>query len=215
MLKRSEIEIVGFDIDETLYPTNPEINGRIRTEIAKVMLAHDPGLGSLATARGKFEDLYTEIGSGRRVLERVGVPNSSLVMDDCIANADILDLINPDPRLADLLAKLGKKYMLGVVTSNPQRVAASKLERLGLPATTFKYGVFSDDENIRKTDGSAFRAYLGLFGANPIHHVYVGNSAKADIIPARAAGMQTIAVGSKIPEATVCVDAIYEIERLL
>ncbi|MEK6893957.1 MAG: HAD family hydrolase [Nanoarchaeota archaeon] len=187
---------VGFDIDGTLYQRTAEIDNRVQTEIAKRILQKRPELGSVRSALAFFQ---TEYATGRKgggtVLKEVGYADSSKVMDDCIATADVLDLIQRDEPLVQMVHGLASKYSLFVVTSNPRQIAVKKLDRLGFNgAACFEFLVCSEQGD--KRTGEAFRRALQYSskGTAPHHHLYVGDSPGADIEPASAVGMRTVII---------------------
>ncbi len=129
MPKIEGILAVGFDLDGTLYRATEEINDRIRTEIARRILSRKPTLGCVEEARRYFEDRYNVLQSGTKVLKEIGFDNPSLVMDDCLATADILDLIDHDRELVDILNKVSCSYWTYLVTNSPKDLGEKKLEK--------------------------------------------------------------------------------------
>src|SRR3989344_8192920 len=98
MIDKKRIKIIGFDLDECLYPSSPEINDRIRKDISKRILERKTCLKNMKEARKQFENLYNRIGSGRKVLVELGFgkEESGRIMDVAISQAEILDLLKPD-----------------------------------------------------------------------------------------------------------------------
>ncbi|MEK6952920.1 MAG: HAD family hydrolase [Nanoarchaeota archaeon] len=209
------IAAVGFDLDGTLYSSNEEINNRIRIEISKRILAKKPYLGGIEEARRYFEDRHTVLQSGTKVLKEAGFDDSNLVMDDCLAKADVLDLINYDGELVDILNKLSQVYQIYLVTNSPRELGEKKLERLGINPRVFNPIVYSDNIRGSKQDGAVFRYVLIATQIPANKHVYVGDRKNSDILPAKALGIKTIAVGSVIKEADFSIQSIHEIRRLL
>lgn len=216
MIDKSKIKILGFDLDGTLYPLTPEINGRVRTRIAAKLLEKKPDLSNEEDARAYFEQRYAELQSGSKVLGEAGYEDPSRIMDECLATADVLDLLNRDQRLTEVIGNLARKYDLFLLTSSPTDLAGKKLMALGVPKEIFRWRGYSDTFKIgEKNNGAAFNYMLSRTGIPAANHAYVGDRLKSDILPAKNLGMQTIAVGSEIPEADTSIPKIYDLERLL
>lgn len=217
MFQKELVRVVGFDLDECLYPSVPAINNRIRNKMSEGILARMPDLKSVEEARAFFERRYAELQSGRKVLLEVGYSpeEAGRIADEAVSQADILDLLKPDSKTADLVKRIGERYETALLTSSPREAAIKKLEAIGIKPIWFMYRMYGDTPGIgNKQDGQAFQYMLRLTKQNPDHHVYIGNSRKSDIIPARNARMQTIAVWSEIPEADLSLNHIHELETI-
>lgn len=209
----SDITVIGFDLDGTLYQATDAINGRIRDEIAKKILIKKSDINEIKEAREYFENRYKELESGSKVLREVGYKNPKEIMDECIAIADVSDLINKDSRLSDILNQLSEKYKLFLLTSSPKYSGMKKLESLGLNTNIFENMFYSDTLNLSKTDGTAFKYVAELFKGEKI--LYIGDRKKSDILPAKKYGLKTIAVWSEILEADLSLKNIYDIGGVL
>src|SRR3989338_11050012 len=99
MFEKERVKAVGFDLDECIYPSHPEINNRIRNKMSEGILRKMPQLVTLVHARRFFEDHYRELQSGRKVLMRAGYDplEASKIADEAVSQADILDLLTSDP----------------------------------------------------------------------------------------------------------------------
>jgi len=212
MKKFENVSAVDFDLDGTLYPTKGEIDDRIRIKIAEKILDINPGFQNVQKARDYFEERYGVLQGGTKVLREVGYKdNAEEMMDWCLANADILDLIEPNNELAGILSAMKKKYELNLLTSSPEELSLSKLERLGINPDLFYLKFFSASKSDRV--GFHTLAHFSVYPAK--EHVYVGDSLKSDILPAKNLGMKTIAVGSDILEADVSIKNINNLKDIL
>lgn len=216
MFNKEVVKAVGFDLDECLYPSHPEINNRIRNKLAEGLLLIKPDLTDLATARGFFESRYSELQSGRKVLLEAGyeIAEADRIADEAVSRADILDLLEPDPRLAKILDRMSQRYPLYLLTSSPRESALQKLERLTINPFIFNERFYGDMGLGPKQEGSPFRYITAELGIPAANHVYVGNSIKSDIAPAKKIGMQTILVWSQSPEADLSIPTIYDLEGI-
>lgn len=210
------LESIGFDLDGTLYPGTPEIDNRVRTQIAFRLLDKKPGLGNLDFAREFFEERYQKLGSGTKVLSEAGYEDAGRVMDDCLVKADVLDLIKPNPKLAEIVCGIGKKLTIFLLTSSPELLADQKLARIGLKTRLFDYRFYGDNEGVgSKSNGDAFEKVLMETDSPAGNILYIGDRAKTDILPAKALGIKTCSVWREIPQADYHINNINEIEDLV
>ena len=211
------IKSVGFDLDGTLYSLSSEMNNRVRDKISAKILDKNPSLKDINNARIFFEKEYKKIPSATKILKQIGYSDASKIMDECLAQADILDLIPPNKKLEEVLKKISLKYPeMYLLTSSPEELALSKLERIGIDKNLFSYKLYSDTPNVgSKSDGTSFDYALSLSKFHASEHAYFGDNKESDILPARAKGMKTIAVHNKIPEADFYISEINEIRSLL
>lgn len=221
MIDFTEIKAIGFDLDETLYPSDPQINDRIRNRMSESILIKIPELKSLRGARDHFETRYKELQSGRKVLIEVGYKEAeaSRIADEAVSQANIVDLIKKRPSTVRIIRRISGDYCTGLVTSSPEETALRKLEAIGLRPTLFHEKVYGDTPGAgEKQSGQAFRYWLNClrkYDLPPECCLYVGNSLKSDILPAKSNGMKTIGVWSDIPEADLSINSIDELEALI
>jgi len=211
------ISVVGFDLDGTLYPGVPEIDNRVRTQISYKLMKKNPSLESVEMARAFFEERYAELHTGTRVLREAGYEDAPEVMDNCLARADVLDLIEPNLDLGKILGKLKGRYITYLLTSSPRDLSLLKLEKLGINPEVFDYIFYSDfpKEGLSKTSGGAFDYAIEKIGLDAGAHLYFGDRKGADILPAKLKGMKTVSVWKEIPEADFFIEEINQIEELL
>ena len=87
---------------------------------------------------------------------------------------------------------------------------------LDISSSWFHDKIYGDTNGgMGKQDGSAFKYALERSKIPAKSNVYIGNSLKSDILPAKSLGMQTIAAWSIIPEADSSVLHIHDLEALL
>ena len=137
-------------------------------------------------------------------------------MDLAVSQADIAALIQQDTTTARIVGEISRRYLTYLLTSSPENAALKKLRAVGINPNFFSHKIYRDNCGGRdKQDGSAFRHAVELSDFPAANHVYVGNSAKSDIAPAKRVGMQTIGVWSEIPEADASIPHIHQLEGLL
>lgn len=210
------IKSVGFDIDNTMYSSSEEIDKIVQIEIAKKILEKKPELRKIENAIELSERRYSDTGSRSILLKEIGYTNPGDVLYDCLANANIVSLINRDDKLQNVLEKIAKRYELFLITNNPEDMSKQKLEKLGVDISLFEIKCYGDTiPGIKKADGSLFKYFLKHSIYEPSQHLYIGDSRKGDIIPAKVLGIKTLAVGSEIPEADFSIKNIHDIEKIL
>jgi len=210
----NKVKSIGFDLDNTLYPNNPEIDNRIRNKIAEYIFLQKPELGNIENARGFYNERYSEVASGVKILEEIGLKDAKRIMFNCL-NRDVLDLISEDYKLVSIIKKINQNYNIFLITAGPKNSSIGKLKKIGINISIFSKCLFGEDLSSSKSDGHPFADFLKDSKFLPNEHIYVGDSRLSDIIPAKKAGMKTIAVGNIILEADISIDKIYDIERLL
>ena len=86
-----------------------------------------------------------------------------------------------------------------------------------MTSSSFNFFIFDNSHGIQtKLSGKGFDKALELSKYNnPENHVYIGNSEKRDVLPAKKRGIQTILVGNeKSHIADTTINNIGEIEDL-
>jgi FMN phosphatase YigB (HAD superfamily) len=171
------VKSVGFDLDNTLYPINEEIENRIRVRFAEVALEKRPDLKSVEVAREFFEKRYNEIGSRTQVLKELGFPNPEAVSKECLVKAEFLDLLKYDRKVVSLLTNIKRKYGTFLITAVPKNLSIPKLEKIGLSLSLFDYSSFGDNpEGNNKLNGSVYMHFLSQSEYSSDQHVYIGDS---------------------------------------
>jgi len=210
------IKAVGFDLDNTLYPTSKKIDERISRIIAEKVLYKKPELKTIEKAMDFYQKRRMEIGSGKQVLMELGYDNAPELMDECISKADFTDLLRKNKTVIQILKEIKKKYSTFLITGAPKGLAISRLEKLGIKSSLFNYLIFSDTSNeIKKTDGSVFKYYLSISKYSSNEHVYIGDNLMSDILPAKSTGMKAILVGKNNELADYCIKDFTQLEKLL
>lgn len=211
------IGAVGFDLDQTLYPDSEKIRDRVRNQIASKLLEERPELIDIKGAREYFEERYAIVGSGSRIIEEIGYENPKQVMEQCLADADVLDLIEPNHILDGILRELRNKYEeIYLLTSGFQDLANQKLDKIEINPDIFTRRFYGDTPQIgSKLNGTAFQYVITALNIPAEKHVYVGDRLKSDILPAKKLGMKTIAIGNGYSEADTSYAHINAITEAL
>jgi len=117
----------------------------------------------------------------------------------------------------DLLDYLSKKYRLHIITNGFHEVQHLKLKKSGI-YTYFKTVTTSEEVGLKKPNPVIFKTALQKASAKPENSVMIGDSYEADILGAKAIGMQTMYYNykkTKPIENQLFVDALFEIKKII
>lgn len=214
----SEIELVAFDLDNTLYDEGLYYEAAFRRLVP--VLSERSGhaapqilgrLREILAEKGKhyhflFSDLLAEIGLN---------PKDDLpwVLDGF---RSVEDPLEPFAGVRELLYDLRGRYRLGLITSGMQRVQENKLRLLAL-GDVFDAVVFSSSLPENKPGPMPFRVLLERVGVEPSRAVYVGDNPLFDFRAPNQLGMWSVRVrnpeldGQSFPPAD---DAPWKVERV-
>lgn len=190
------IKVIGFDLDQTLYPKSPEIDEAIERYIYEKIARHK--LCSIGQARKMFKDLYQDGKglSGSKTLMSLGVPNGSEIVQEALENADIDKFLVPDEITIEFLNVIKKRYQnVDLITGSGMSMVILKLKKLAIDKSIFNHIL---DTTISKSDGSAYRAWINLYPSyRPIEFLYIGDRVSSDHLIPKELGIQTILVNIK------------------
>jgi HAD superfamily hydrolase (TIGR01549 family) len=185
---------IFFDLDDTLCDTNGSRLQRARlaseclacayphleaTTLAERILEIDPAHGWPRGVGPLLQDLGIE-GSAAG-LEARGL----WFFQGC------MHLLRPWPGVTDLIRRLSRDHVLGVVTNGPEDIQHSKFASLGLE-DCFRVFLTSERAGVFKPDAAIFRQALSEAGVEARTSVFVGDAIAVDIAGARAAGMRSV-----------------------
>lgn len=198
------LDIVFFDIDDTLYSTTAFAERARRAAIAAMIdagLAIDleQGVTELSEVVSEFASNYA--GHFDRLLDRLGPEATEgrnravLVAAGVVAyhrtKSEGLHML-PDVRVV-LESLRGAGLRLGVISAGLQVKQAEKLIRLDAleyfdPGAIF----FSDQVGVSKPNPKLYTLACRRAGVEPARALYVGDRPAHDAAPAREAGMKTV-----------------------
>ncbi len=211
------IEIIGFDLDQTLYPRSTEVDRMIQKYIYEKIAGHRNI--PIDEASRLFRELYKDGNglSGRNTLEKLGIPNGASVVQEALERADIASILSPNPQTLLLLTSLKEKYKnIDLITGSNKNQTDKKLKTLNLE-NIFLH--FITPETASKSDGSAFDYWLSIYPEKkPESFLYIGDKIATDYTPAQERGIKTILVNIEKQNQTVTspqLSSLYEIQPLL
>lgn len=175
-----EIRIVGFDLDQTLYPKSPAIDERIQKYIYEKIAEHRNV--NLATAQQLFAERYRGGAglSGRQSLEDLGVPDAANIVQEALERADIASVLTPNPQTNTFLTRLTRRFAgVDLITGSNLEQTTKKLGALSIQPTVFTHVITENDA--QKATGDAYRLWLSKYPhIEPGKFLYVGDRVRSD-----------------------------------
>ncbi|MCX6708510.1 MAG: HAD hydrolase-like protein [Candidatus Woesearchaeota archaeon] len=187
-----ELDHVWFDCNGTLYALTPDITARRDNHVCSKISALLKRPES--EVRTRFQQGRKEYGTRLSSIKNMfGL--SALDASDIAQGADITDLLNPDPLLNEALICLKQKNLdISIYTNDSRPELFAVLSKLGVDLTMFKY-MMTNEEGGGKPSG--FDEVIVRSKCDPFELMFVGDSERADIAPARRLGMNTLLVGAE------------------
>ncbi len=214
---QSKINVIGFDLDHTLYQGSKETDRVIQEYIFKKIATHR--ICSLEEAKKLFEDHYQEGRglSGRKTLLALNIPNAGEIIQEALENADVAQTLTNNPEIVRILNDLKQQYHnIDLITGSGKEQSLKKLSALGIPEHFFSH--YITDEIAFKGDGSAYTYWMELYSFPAEAFLYIGDRLEVDHLIPKNLGIETMLVNvkEKIPEVSCPQLAdIKEIKSLL
>jgi len=201
-----QVKVIGFDLDQTLYPKSPEIDNVIQEYIYERM-SRKLNIDT-KTAKNKFVELYHTQGlGGTTSLISLGFPadEASNIIQEALENANIAEFLKPNQDLIDLLNRLKNKYSLDVITGSNRKNTETKLLHLNIPLTLFNSLITA--ENGSKSLGTSYKLWLSHYpNIVPENFLYIGDRVRSDYEIPKTLGIKSILVNiSESDENTDCL----------
>ncbi|MFH1460864.1 MAG: HAD family hydrolase [Patescibacteria group bacterium] len=215
---KKTIKVIGFDLDQTLYPKSPEIDKAIQGYIYQKISERKKC--SLAEAKKLFDGLYKQGKglSGSQSLIVLGIPRARDIVQKALENTDIAFFLNPNPETNKLLKALKKRYKnIDLITGSNRKNTLNKLNHLKIPAAIFSL-LITNLGNLSKSDGQAYKLWLSHYQFKPEQFLYIGDRISSDYLVPRELKINTILVNAKEKDDLVdCpqLPSLKEIKNLL
>lgn len=191
---KNTIKVIGFDLDQTLYPKSPEIDEAIQGYIYVKIAQHKNC--SEEEARQLFNDLYKNGAglSGGQTLRELGIQNGSEIVQEALEHADIAKFLHPNQEVLTLLSELKKQYhSIDLITGSGRNIAMRKLESLQIPKELFSNII--DGDIADKSSGDAYRIWLAQYPQmQPEEFLYIGDRPMSDYTVPAQLGIPSILV---------------------
>jgi FMN phosphatase YigB (HAD superfamily) len=193
----STIRIIGFDLDQTLFPKSPEIDEAIQEYLYQKIAAHHHN--SIEEARKMFYSYYPVL-SGRKTIEKLGLANANELMQEALERADIAKFLKPSPKVVHLLSEIRAKYgSLSLLTGSDSNIAQKKLHALEIPLALFDFIVYGATS---KSTGEAYQKWIDYFrqkdpSLKPQNFLYIGDRYSSDVEAPEKLGIQAWLVNTE------------------
>lgn len=210
---KNTIKVIGFDLDQTLYPKSSEIDEAIQGYIYEKIAEYKQC--SLEQANKLFNDLYQHGKglSGSKTLAALGISNGSEIVQQALENADIAKFLVPNDDNIEFFNAIKKHYHnIDLITGSKMPLAISKLEKLAIDRNIFSHIL---DTAISKSDGSAYRAWMNFYPSyKPTEFLYIGDRVSSDHLIPKELGIKTILVNIKKKDPTLECPQLGSLEEL-
>ncbi len=204
MNKIPGIKHIFFDLDHTLwdFDKNSELAFDRILKKNRIDVGVDEFLEAYMPINFEYWKFYREAKITKEKLRYARLQKTfaqlGYAIDDRLINRLAEDYILhlPDNNhlfegTVELLEVLNQNYDLHIITNGFEEVQALKLKNSGI-AAFFKTITTSEAAGAKKPDRKIFEHALGLARATVTGSVMIGDTYEADILGARALGMQTI-----------------------
>lgn len=214
------IKIIGFDLDQTLYPKSPEIDRIIQEyiydEISSLLKIDKK------KAKQKFNNLYKNGKglSGSKSLMVLGFHHERAreIVQEALENAPLSKFLKPDIDLINLLNNLKSKYdSIDLITGSNIKNTLTKLEKLKIQKNIFSHIITASEAS--KSDLSAFNLWFSFYPEyKPKNFLYIGDRPSSDYEKPSKIGIKSILVNTKMKDPNInCLQlsSIFEIQKYL
>ncbi len=210
-----DIEIVGLDLDQTLYPKSPLIDEAIQGYLYR-QIAKDLGC-NLEEAELAFTSRYKQGSgmSGSQALRDLGIPNAGTLVQEALEQAEISEFLQPDDELIHKLGIMIDRYTsVDVITGSNNNNARKKLIATGL--NSLHFGVVLTADDAAKSNGDAFKLWTSRRPQVPnSRRLYVGDRVKTDHEVPSSQGIATALVYVSQPKPEVDCPQYPDLHHLL
>lgn len=211
----TNIKVLIWDIDGTLYKPNPRMWKAIFEASFQVIISHTnwPRRKTIAEFNQVYPSQTTSQTAAVALITQLPVAQ---VAREAETYKDRSRFLKPDPRLVRLFEQLVnfKHYLL---VNGIQAVTKKTLTILGLNEKIFQEIITSEIVGVNKPDSKGFEYILNKTHLPPEQHLMIGDREKVDLLPAKKLGMKTCLVWSKKSSeiADAALTNIYEVAKLL
>lgn len=214
------IKVIGFDLDQTLYPKSQEIDEAIKNPLRMAI----SNLLKVDFSEGKkiFDTLHKDGKglSGRKTLTEIGFlpEEADQLVQNAVENSDISDFLVPNKKVTDLLIKLKSKYgSIDLITGSRYENAIHKLNKLKISQNIFKKIIAGDTAS--KSDLTAYKLWMEYHpNYKPENFLYIGDRTSSDYEKPKELGIKSILVNTEeIDPSIECpqLQTIFDVQKYL
>lgn len=216
----SEIKILVWDFDGTLYQPNRNLWQEIREAEYQVILNHTNWTKEKVIE--EFEKLHKKVIPS--ATETVAKLSQITTMDAALEMERFFDRRNylrKDEQLILLFKKL-KLFRHFILANGVKHRIEEVLATLGIPEHTFEMIVTSEKVGANKPSEIGYRYILDETKLPASDHLMIGDRVDIDLVPAKNIGLKTCYIFWKTPpsekeeeSADICIPTVYDIEKIL
>ena len=194
------ISVIAFDLDDTLYDRSAFEQGAYQTlsrHLAKkYQIKEEILLKEFLSIREEKHSNYPHLFS--TALARVGIddPNSLEMCLQAYRSYQPITLMLY-PGVLQVLSRLGKEYVLALITNGREKTQRHKVQALGLESS-FQSIVYADalgeKRQFRKPHSKPYEVLLQEFQIDPSQMLYVGDNPFVDFLGALSLGVHCVRV---------------------
>ena len=206
----TEIGVIVWDVDRTLYPPNVNISAAIQSLIMSELMSKFSW--TLAEAQKNFHDQHQLFKSSTLTLDHFGFDGRGLI-DRAFCEIDLETHLHQDAKLKKLFQSLPQFHHV-ILSNATLKTTERKLKALGLPLKLFSEIYATYELPVIKPDPHVFQHVIRQTNFAPHQHLMVGDELNTDILPAKVAGMRAARVGAPNEAADISFETVYGVGRL-
>ena len=211
----SNIKILIWDFDGTLYRPNPALFAAVRQAEYRTIMEHT-GWDKEKTEAAFIKlhkIVYPSATEVAAVLCKIPVSQAAIEMERYF---DRRDYLTRDQQLIDMFKKL-HGFQHFILANGSVARQKETLATLGISETIFEEFVTSEVVGVTKPHPDGFLYILKKTGLPPAQHLMIGDRPRVDLEPAKELGMHTCLVWSekKDPSADAVLPTVYDIPSVL
>jgi HAD superfamily hydrolase (TIGR01549 family) len=204
------IKGICFDVSETLLIRDDEFNKQLR-DLRNKLFADATGSKD---PQQDYLKAYKNAGSHSAVFSQLGFATDYWQGQIKHLDADYQYQKN-DNVVSTLHELFRNNYQLFVCTNRLKTAIVKKFVSVGIDPKWFKGYITNENMTKPKPDLEAFRSVIKITKIPSENILFVGDRIEADILPAKAVGMQTCIVWSSSVEADYSAPNFTEISRIV
>ena len=211
----SDVKILVWDFDGTLYPPNAGLFHEVRESEYQAIMKHT-GWTREKTIE-EFQKLHkVTIQSATAVIAKLCNISLAEAAIESEASFDRRKYLHRDEKLIDMFTHL-KKFRHFILANGVIAKHKETLKLLGIPKSTFEDFVTAETVGVTKPDPAGFLFCLKKTGLPASAHMMIGDRELVDLAPAKELGMHTCFVWSekKSTSADVTLPTVYDVEHIL
>jgi HAD superfamily hydrolase (TIGR01549 family) len=211
-MKLSGIHVIIWDLDNTLYKRNPELQKDLREAEISVICAHTGW--SRQKSLTEFDNIHTSVFiSATEASAHLSHIPISQAAKECELYFERIKFLHRDEQLITLFQKLSF-YDHYILTNGVIEQTEKAIHALGLSPTQFKEIVTSEQTGVNKPNAAGFLYIMGKTGKPAQEHLMIGDRDLVDIEPAKKLGMKTCFVWGESIVADISVKTVYDVENI-